>query len=164
MFLLDTGADFSVAPRRLAQQVGLEWTTLPEAQVVGVEQGSGRARMGPLPIRLESLLQRLKGEVFLAQAAENHAVAEACLQQALAVARRQHAKSWELGAAISLARLWQCRASALRLPNSWHRFTAGSLRVLTRPTSKMPGGCWTRWRAKMGMYSNRLHFLRGATR
>jgi len=38
MFLLDTGADFSVASRRLAQQVGLEWATLPEAQVVGVEK------------------------------------------------------------------------------------------------------------------------------
>jgi predicted ATPase len=29
------------------------------------------------------------------------------LQQALAVARRQQAKSWELRAATSLARLWQ---------------------------------------------------------
>jgi predicted aspartyl protease len=55
MFLLDTGADFSVAPRRLAQQVGLEWTTLPEAQVVGVEQGGVRARVGPLPIHIGSL-------------------------------------------------------------------------------------------------------------
>ena len=33
--------------------------------------------------------------------------AEACFQQALAVARRQQAKSWELRAAMSLARLWQ---------------------------------------------------------
>jgi len=33
--------------------------------------------------------------------------AEARLQQALEVARRQHARSWELRAAISLARLWQ---------------------------------------------------------
>jgi predicted aspartyl protease len=55
MFLLDTGADFSVAPRRLAQQVGLEWTTLPEAQVVGVEQRGVRARVGQLPIRVGSL-------------------------------------------------------------------------------------------------------------
>ena len=35
------------------------------------------------------------------------AQAEACFQQALAVARRQQAKSWELRAAMSLARLWQ---------------------------------------------------------
>jgi predicted ATPase len=33
--------------------------------------------------------------------------AEACFQQALAIARQQQAKSWELRAAMSLARLWQ---------------------------------------------------------
>jgi predicted ATPase len=33
--------------------------------------------------------------------------AEECLQQALTVARRQHARSWELRAATSLSRLWQ---------------------------------------------------------
>ena len=33
--------------------------------------------------------------------------AEACFQQALAIARRQQAKSWELRAATSLAQLWQ---------------------------------------------------------
>ena len=39
--------------------------------------------------------------------AENDAEAEACFQQSLAIARRQQAKSWELRAATSLARLWQ---------------------------------------------------------
>jgi len=33
--------------------------------------------------------------------------AEACFQQALAVAHHQQAKSWELRAAMSLSRLWQ---------------------------------------------------------
>jgi predicted ATPase len=33
--------------------------------------------------------------------------AEACFQQALDVARRQEAKSWELRAAMSLSRLWR---------------------------------------------------------
>jgi predicted ATPase len=33
--------------------------------------------------------------------------AEVCFQQAVAVARHQQAKSWELRAAMSLARLWQ---------------------------------------------------------
>jgi predicted ATPase len=32
---------------------------------------------------------------------------EACFQKALATARRQQAKSWELRAAMSLSRLWQ---------------------------------------------------------
>ena len=35
------------------------------------------------------------------------AAAERCFQQALAVARRQQARWWELRAAMSLARLWQ---------------------------------------------------------
>jgi predicted ATPase len=41
---------------------------------------------------------------------------EACFQQALAVARRQQAKSLELRAAMSLARLWnqQGRSKAAR--------------------------------------------------
>jgi predicted ATPase len=33
--------------------------------------------------------------------------AEACFQQALAIARQQQAQSWEPRAAMSLARLWQ---------------------------------------------------------
>jgi predicted ATPase len=35
------------------------------------------------------------------------AQAEGCFQKALALARRQQAKSWELRAATSLSRLWQ---------------------------------------------------------
>jgi predicted ATPase len=37
----------------------------------------------------------------------NAALAEECFQQALAVARQQQAKSWELRVVLSLARLWQ---------------------------------------------------------
>jgi predicted ATPase len=48
-----------------------------------------------------------KGELLLALSTENQTDAEACFQQALAVARRQQAKSWELRAAMSLGRLWQ---------------------------------------------------------
>jgi predicted ATPase len=50
---------------------------------------------------------RLQGELLPNQAAPDAAQAEACLQQALAVARRQQAKSWELRVAMSLSRLWQ---------------------------------------------------------
>ena len=35
------------------------------------------------------------------------AKAEACFERALAVARKQQAKSWELRAAMSMARLWR---------------------------------------------------------
>jgi len=50
---------------------------------------------------------RLQGDLLLRHRAPDAAQAEACFQQALTVARRQQAKSWELRAATSLARLWQ---------------------------------------------------------
>jgi class 3 adenylate cyclase/predicted ATPase len=61
---------------------------------------------------------RLRGELLLRHAVPESAQAEACFQQALTVARCQQAKSWELRAAMSLSRLWQCqgkRAEAYEL-------------------------------------------------
>jgi predicted ATPase len=55
----------------------------------------------------EAELHRCTGEGLLARSAAHYIEAEACFQQALAVARRQQAKSWELRAAMSLSRLWQ---------------------------------------------------------
>jgi predicted ATPase len=52
-------------------------------------------------------MHRLKGELLLARAAEHQAGAEACFRQAIALARRQSAKSWELRAVMSLSRLYQ---------------------------------------------------------
>jgi predicted ATPase len=55
----------------------------------------------------EAELHRLKGVFRLQQAVPDAEQAEACFQQALDIARRQEAKSLELRAAMSLARLWQ---------------------------------------------------------
>jgi predicted ATPase len=55
----------------------------------------------------EAEIYRLQGECLLRQAASDTAQAEACFQQALAIAHRQQAKAWELRAAMSLSRLWQ---------------------------------------------------------
>ena len=52
-------------------------------------------------------LYRLKGELLLQQLTAHQEGAEACFRQALDIARRQQAKSLELRAAMSLARLWQ---------------------------------------------------------
>jgi class 3 adenylate cyclase/predicted ATPase len=52
-------------------------------------------------------LYRLKGALLLQQAVPDAAQAAACFQQALDVARQQQARSFELRAASSLARLWQ---------------------------------------------------------
>jgi TOMM system kinase/cyclase fusion protein len=77
----------------------------------------------------EAELYRLKGELLLARSGEQHAEAETCFQQALDVSHRQEAKSLELRAATSLARLWQRqgkRADARELlAPVYHWFTEG---------------------------------------
>ena len=56
----------------------------------------------------EAEIYRLKGELLLGRSTPDASPRpETCFQQALAVARRQQAKSLELRAAMSLARLWQ---------------------------------------------------------
>jgi predicted ATPase len=55
----------------------------------------------------ESEMHRLKGELVLKSSADNQPEAETCFQKALSVAQNQSAKSPELRAATSLARLWQ---------------------------------------------------------
>jgi class 3 adenylate cyclase/predicted ATPase len=55
----------------------------------------------------EAELYRLKGTLLLQQSSDHHLEAEACFHHALAIARNQQAKSFELRAATSLARLWQ---------------------------------------------------------
>ncbi|MDD2915532.1 MAG: AAA family ATPase [Gallionella sp.] len=70
-----------------------------------VETQTEAARTGDNHFDAE--LYRLEGECLLALAPSNAARAEACFDQALAVSRRQHAKSLELRAAMSMARLWQ---------------------------------------------------------
>ena len=51
-------------------------------------------------------LHRLKGELLLQQSSDKQAEAETCFHHALDIARSQQAKSLELRAATSLARLW----------------------------------------------------------
>ena len=55
----------------------------------------------------ESELHQCKGRLLLQQAIPDEKQAEACFHQALDIARNQQAKSWELRAATSLARLCQ---------------------------------------------------------
>jgi predicted ATPase len=55
----------------------------------------------------EAEVYRLRGVLLLQQPGASQAEAEAWVQRALDVARRQEAKSLELRAAMSLSRLWQ---------------------------------------------------------
>jgi predicted ATPase len=77
-------------------EVGLTQMHLGLAAFEANEQGDGFPEV-----------YRLQGEFLLCHAVPDTPQAEACFQQALAVARRQQAKSWELRAALSLSRLWQ---------------------------------------------------------
>jgi predicted ATPase len=55
----------------------------------------------------EAEIQRLRGELLLSRSAENATDAEFCFKQALEISRSQEAKSLELRAVMSLARLRQ---------------------------------------------------------
>ena len=74
-------------------------------------------------------LHRLRGELFLKQTTFDEPQAEACFHQALSVAQSQQAKSWELRAATSLARLWQQKGKTAEahdlLAPVYHWFTEG---------------------------------------
>jgi predicted ATPase len=55
----------------------------------------------------EAEANRIAGEIALLLPEPDVAKAEACFERALAVARKQQAKSWELRAAMSMARIWR---------------------------------------------------------
>jgi predicted ATPase len=82
---------------------------------------------GPYLHRAE--VHRLKGELLLQQSPDNHPEAESCFHQAISIAQRQQAKSWELRAATSLARLWQsqgkCKEAYELLALVYNWFTEG---------------------------------------
>ena len=77
----------------------------------------------------EAELHRLAGDLMLQHPKVDLVGAEACLQQATAIARQQGTKLWELRAATSLARLWREQgrrgeAHDLLAP-LWSQFTEG---------------------------------------
>jgi len=76
----------------------------------------------------EAELHRLESELSLGRGDER---SEACFRRAIEIARALQAKSFELRAAMSLARLWG--EQGRHAESCWHRCTAGSPRVLTPP-------------------------------
>jgi len=60
-------------------------------------------------LRLQASVQRQESSVPNSQSPPSNpqAEAEGCFQQAIEIARKQQAKSWELRAVMSLSRLWQ---------------------------------------------------------
>jgi predicted ATPase len=74
-------------------------------------------------------LYRLKGELLLQQSSDHSTEAEVCFHHAISIAQNQSAKSWELRAATSLARLWQQQGKRQEahdlLAPVYHWFTEG---------------------------------------
>lgn len=60
---------------------------------------------------LEADVNRISGEIALLSAEHGVAEAEVCFERALAIARAQQTRSWELRAAMSLARRWRDQSS-----------------------------------------------------
>ena len=72
------------------------------------------------------------GEIALMASEPDAEKAEAYFNRALSVARQQQAKSWELRAAMSLARSGETRARRSKRANCLRRFTGGLRKGLTR--------------------------------
>jgi predicted ATPase len=77
----------------------------------------------------EAEIYRLKGALLLQLSSDNQAEVETCFHHAIAIAQNQEAKSLELRAATSLARLWQqqgkCQEAHDLLAPVYNWFTEG---------------------------------------
>ena len=95
----------------------------------------------------EAELHRLQGELLLAGGTADDAMAEYCFPEALAVARRQEARSSELRAATSLVRFYANRG---RCDDALHVLASQSMAVSPRVsaprTSRRRKPSWTNWR------------------
>jgi predicted ATPase len=81
----------------------------------------------------EAELHRVRGEMLLKRDPANPATAEEALQAAIAVARRQETRSFELRAALALAKLYQSTGR----PIEAHAVLAPALEGFA-PTPEMP--------------------------
>jgi len=111
--LVWTGAARAAAPNDPPTSATrpIAYTPRHLAERILAEQAALEARGAPDGERWwEAELHRLTGELLVRRSdggGERRSEPEACFQRALAVARGQEAKSLELRAAMSLARLWQ---------------------------------------------------------
>jgi predicted ATPase len=76
--------------------------------IIRPEAGEALAAVEATKERMvEAEIRRTAGEIALMASESDAGKAEAYFNRALSVARQQQAKSWELRAAMSLARLWR---------------------------------------------------------
>jgi hypothetical protein len=82
----------------------------------------------------EAEVNRLAGEIALMQPNPNAAKAQSYFERALAVARQQQAKSWELRAAMSLARLWRSQGKLRQARELLHATIQGRASSTIKPS------------------------------
>jgi predicted ATPase len=81
-----------------------------------LEEAIGSYRKSGVPY-WDAELQRVEGELLLARDATDPLAAESCFRRAIEIAQSQCAKSLELRAATSLARLWRDRGKRTEAHN-----------------------------------------------
>lgn len=84
-------------------QIDAGLAAIEEALTIAARTGEGYGR---------AQAHLAKGALLLARADPDREAAERCFHEALAVARGQAAKTWELSAALALARLWRDQGRA----------------------------------------------------
>jgi predicted ATPase len=118
-------------------RLGQAYASLGQSEAAGAalsEALAARASMGE-HYQYDAELYRVKGELTLKQSgvrgpeSEVQKEAEACFHKAIEIARQQQAKSWELRATMSLARLWRQQGKTTEahqmLSEIYHWFTEG---------------------------------------
>jgi predicted ATPase len=104
----------------------------------------------------------MAGEIALMSSEPDAARAEAYFERALAVARQQQAKSWELRAAMSMARLWRDQGKPQQgrelLAPIYGRFTEG-FDTLDLRTDSINFGYFFRKVRKTDMHSLMFHVV-----
>ena len=81
----------------------------------------------------EAEVNRITGQIAFAVAGDQTQQKRKCISSAHSPSpAKQQAKSYELRAAMSLARLWRSQGKVSKRANCWLRFTGGLRRVSTR--------------------------------
>jgi predicted ATPase len=100
-------------------------------------------------VQHQAEINRVAGEIALLSPEIDVAKAERYFEEALAVSRQQQAKSWELRAATSLARLWRAQSKpqqARELLAPVYRSSTSRCRrnvcQLWHPRKCAAGNCW----------------------
>jgi predicted ATPase len=125
--------------------------TLAEAEASAGETDAGLRRLDDALAELEATearwyeaeMHRIRGEILLKHEPANTAAAERSLQAAMAIAQSQQARSFELRAALSLAKLYHAANRKLSgIAHSGKKArpgAAGSARSEANPEYSMPG-------------------------